>query len=187
MVSPQLAWMLKNTLIDPLTVARAFSVSESQCWKYLEDLDRALGQAEAGYRADFDQRRLDLQEFVDSLDSKEIRRKALIDKLYAAKRNPQAYSVQRLLQEFKALKSGDSEQVTQQHILTAKSRSIRDMLNVTRQGNVSCPFHKDKTPSFQIRKDNTFTCYSCGEHGDVIDLYRLMHSCDFKTAVKALC
>lgn len=32
-----------------------------------------------------------------------------------------------------------------------------------------CPFHKEKTPSFSIdRKNNIFTCFGCGETGDVI-------------------
>ena len=32
-----------------------------------------------------------------------------------------------------------------------------------------CPFHREKTPSFSIdRKNNIFTCFGCGETGDVI-------------------
>lgn len=32
-----------------------------------------------------------------------------------------------------------------------------------------CPFHREKTPSFSVdRKTNIFTCFGCGETGDVI-------------------
>jgi len=186
MVTEVAGWILTNTKIDPLKVANAFGCTEEECWEYITNFNRALNEAEEEYRLGSEQRRLDLQEFVDSLNGKEIRRQVVLDKLYAAKRNPKAYSVSRLLQEAKAV-SSPSDQLTQQDILRAKGKSIRELLNVTRLGNVSCPLHQDKTPSFQIKKNNTFTCYSCGEHGDVIDLYRLMHTCDFKTAVKALC
>jgi phage/plasmid primase-like uncharacterized protein len=38
-------------------------------------------------------------------------------------------------------------------------------------GNKSgvCPFHPDKSPSFVVYPDNTFHCFGCGAHGDVID------------------
>ena len=32
-----------------------------------------------------------------------------------------------------------------------------------------CPFHREKTASFSVdRKNNIFTCFGCGETGDVI-------------------
>ena len=78
------------------------------------------------------------------------------------------------------------DSITQIDIERAKEHPISQLLNVTRKGNISCPFHEDKTPSFQIRKNNRFTCYSCGEHGDVIDLYQKLHKTDFLTAIKNL-
>ena len=34
-----------------------------------------------------------------------------------------------------------------------------------------CPFHNEKTPSFTVYPDsNSFYCFGCGTHGDVIDL-----------------
>lgn len=32
-----------------------------------------------------------------------------------------------------------------------------------------CPFHPDKNPSFVLFKDQTYHCFGCGAHGDVID------------------
>lgn len=71
-------------------------------------------------------------------------------------------------------------------IVRAKEHPIADILNVNPRGNISCPFHQDKKPSFQIKKNNTYTCYSCGDFGDAIDLYRKLNNTDFISAVKAL-
>ncbi|MFS0736949.1 AAA family ATPase [Sphingomonas sp. 1P06PA] len=32
-----------------------------------------------------------------------------------------------------------------------------------------CPFHPDRSPSLVIYKDDTYHCFGCGAHGDVID------------------
>lgn len=32
-----------------------------------------------------------------------------------------------------------------------------------------CPFHPDKSPSFVVYKDDTYHCFGCKAHGDVID------------------
>lgn len=32
-----------------------------------------------------------------------------------------------------------------------------------------CPFHPDKSPSLVLYKDETYHCFGCGAHGDVID------------------
>lgn len=32
-----------------------------------------------------------------------------------------------------------------------------------------CPFHADKTPSLVLYKDQTYHCFGCGAHGDVLD------------------
>jgi len=37
-----------------------------------------------------------------------------------------------------------------------------------RRGKIRCPFHDEKTPSFQVYDDG-FKCFGCGEHGDSID------------------
>ena len=50
-----------------------------------------------------------------------------------------------------------------------------------------CPFHKEKTPSFSVdRKTNIFTCFGCGETGDVISFVCKMKNCEPMEAVKFL-
>ena len=42
-------------------------------------------------------------------------------------------------------------------------------LHLDRSGKALCPFHREKTPSFSIKKDeNIFKCFGCGESGDAI-------------------
>lgn len=50
-----------------------------------------------------------------------------------------------------------------------------------------CIWHNEKTPSMTYYpKTNSVYCFGCGKHGDVIDVYRELHGCDFKTAVSEL-
>tara|TARA_R110001632_G_scaffold216211_1_gene343651 strand:- start:6224 stop:7273 length:1050 start_codon:yes stop_codon:yes gene_type:complete len=54
---------------------------------------------------------------------------------------------------------------------------------------IPCPFHDEKTPSFQVSIDHGH-CYGCGWHGDIIDLEASISSrCrtrDFRAIVKDL-
>lgn len=50
-----------------------------------------------------------------------------------------------------------------------------------------CPFHKEKTPSFNINDDKGFYhCFGCGVHGDVISFIMAQEGLDFKNAVEKL-
>ena len=50
-----------------------------------------------------------------------------------------------------------------------------------------CPFHHEKTPSFSIdRKNNIFTCFGCGETGDVITFASKMKEVEPLEAAKLL-
>jgi DNA primase len=53
-----------------------------------------------------------------------------------------------------------------------------------KRGKSLCPFHAERTPSFIVnQKKQTFHCYGCGEHGDVIDFIRKLHGLSFKDAL----
>lgn len=50
-----------------------------------------------------------------------------------------------------------------------------------------CPFHNEKTESFIWYTDsNTYYCFGCNIHGDIIDFYMKMYKVDFKNAIKEL-
>ena len=50
-----------------------------------------------------------------------------------------------------------------------------------------CPLHNEKTPSFYLYTEtNTYHCFGCGAHGDVINLTQELYNTDFKGALEIL-
>ena len=49
-----------------------------------------------------------------------------------------------------------------------------------------CPFHGEKTPSFNIYTENTVYCFGCGAGGDVITFIMKIENLDYVEAVKFL-
>ena len=50
-----------------------------------------------------------------------------------------------------------------------------------------CPFHNEKTPSFVVSEQKQrFTCFGCGESGDVISFVERYYNLDFKGAAEML-
>lgn len=50
-----------------------------------------------------------------------------------------------------------------------------------------CPFHDEKTPSFNVRPDKGFYhCFGCGAHGDAISFVRELEGLGFTEAVEEL-
>ena len=50
-----------------------------------------------------------------------------------------------------------------------------------------CPFHDEKTPSFNVRPDKGFYhCFGCGAHGDAISFLREFDGLGFTEAVEEL-
>jgi len=53
-----------------------------------------------------------------------------------------------------------------------------------KRSKAPCPFHSERTPSFIVNADKqTFHCFGCGEHGDVIDFIMKLHKLSFKDAL----
>lgn len=50
----------------------------------------------------------------------------------------------------------------------------------------SCPLHQEKTPSFTVFNDERFTCFGCGEYGDVIQLYAKLENLSTGQAIRQL-
>lgn len=72
-----------------------------------------------------------------------------------------------------------------------KSRySMRDIVErygfrPNRAGFIVCPFHKEKTASMKIYKDNYY-CFGCGEHGDIFSFIQSMDNLTFREAFLSL-
>ena len=81
---------------------------------------------------------------------------------------------------------------TEKKSLITKSLSIVDVLNKyaprkIKQGDMcECPLHKDANPSCKINKNNTFYCFSCGAHGDMIMLTQKIFNLSFVDAMNKL-
>ncbi len=59
--------------------------------------------------------------------------------------------------------------------------------NIGNRFSAKCPFHEDKTPSFYIYPEtNTYHCFGCQAHGDVINLTMHLYGLSFKEAVQML-
>ena len=89
---------------------------------------------------------------------------------------------------------GDRRQETgikPEDIADAKAVTIESLIQVKRSNQIRvyahCPFHDDKTPSFVIYKEeNTFHCFGCGAHGDVMDFVMRRDGLSFRKAIRML-
>lgn len=78
--------------------------------------------------------------------------------------------------------------------LLARTRTIDIVQVVTDLGyvlhqfrKIHCPFHDDKTPSLVLYpKTNTYHCFGCGKHGDLIDFYASMSHQEYAAAMHEL-
>ena len=69
---------------------------------------------------------------------------------------------------------------------TVDMRSVAEHLGLTvRNSMCSYPLHTDKTPSMKLY-NNHFHCFSCGEHGDVINLAQIIYGTSAYEAAKIL-
>ena len=62
---------------------------------------------------------------------------------------------------------------------------MRYGLKTNRNGFMCCPFHNEKTGSFQV-KQKTFKCHGCNEHGGIFDFVMKMENISFKDAFLSL-
>ncbi len=80
--------------------------------------------------------------------------------------------------------------ISENDIEKALQTPIENLINqpLKKCGNklkVSCPFHRDKTPSFYIYlESNSFFCYSCQRGGNTINLVRSLYGYSFIESVK---
>lgn len=67
---------------------------------------------------------------------------------------------------------------------------IGSYIQVKRAGHVAkalCPFHKEKTPSFNVNPARqAFHCFGCGAGGDVFKFVMMYENVDFPTALRML-
>jgi len=68
------------------------------------------------------------------------------------------------------------------------SEVVSDVVALRRRGRNAiglCPFHAEKTPSFNVSEERGFFhCFGCGEHGDVFAFVMKTESLAFPDAVR---
>lgn len=73
----------------------------------------------------------------------------------------------------------------------ARETSLAFLLNIpNNKTQIHCPLltHEDKTPSAKIYNDTHLHCFSCGFHGDQIDVIRKIHpEFSFNEALEFIC
>ncbi|MBQ6454441.1 MAG: DNA primase, partial [Coriobacteriales bacterium] len=85
------------------------------------------------------------------------------------------------------ISSDDIERVRDASDLLAIASQSLVLKPSGRKLNASCPFHNEKTPSFQIDPQlGLWHCFGCGEGGDVFDFVCRMENVDFPDAVRLL-
>lgn len=69
-------------------------------------------------------------------------------------------------------------------------RIVSDYVSLKKQGashKACCPFHHEKTPSFNVNQARQiFKCFGCGKGGDIYDFVMEIEGCSFPEAVKTI-
>lgn len=67
-----------------------------------------------------------------------------------------------------------------------REKMIEYGVELDRHGFARCPFHSEKTASMRVYADDSFYCFGCGAHGDVITFVMKMDNISFPEACKKL-
>jgi hypothetical protein len=102
----------------------------------------------------------------------------------------QMKGILREIRRVKRLRPPTKGDITHAMKLKAREYPIENVLAeygivIGRHNKCLCPFHDDTRPSMSIY-NNRFNCFSCGQKGDVIALYRRLSGASFPAAVRRL-
>jgi len=134
---------------------------------------------------------MNLKEF-DEWIAEEAIKIFLVPKLLECEKH--IFRLKRLFDTANPSKKKSSRQDFQEKIEAARNYPIAELaqnyLELKRSGGRYiglCPFHNEKTPSFFLYPEtNTFHCFGCQEHGDIIKLTMALCGLEFKEAVLTL-
>ena len=172
---------------DPYWIARILEISDKEVETAITDYDLGLRDEEENYKKNHLPKvqqavREMIAEVPESLRY-EMRRRYFLSELEEAKKDPNSPKTEKLKLQIKIF-TGKLQGITPDQIIQARQFPITSLIK-SRNGMALCPFHEEKNPSMDIRK-NFYHCYGCGENGDVIDLVTKLESLSFKQAVQRL-
>lgn len=167
--------------------AKLAGVPENDLARALEDEAIVLRKIEDEYNEHEKPKvQANVQAFLDEFPAEEKRRirvSLLLERMKKAKEEREISYLRSLVREYQIL-MGLMQDITPEDVLRAREYPITEFIK-SRKGMASCPFHTDKTPSMDVRK-NFFHCYSCGESGDAITLAMRLEGLTFAQAIKRL-
>ncbi|NLS25722.1 DNA primase [Sphingomonas sp. S2M10] len=81
----------------------------------------------------------------------------------------------------------DLEAIRRRHSLSGLIGKRVKLQKTARGFKGLCPFHQEKTPSFEVRDgQGTYHCYGCGAHGDLFRWVMETENVDFREAIARL-
>lgn len=80
----------------------------------------------------------------------------------------------------------DFDAIRRDHPLDGVVGQTRKLIKSGRNKLAVCPFHPDRSPSLVLYPDQTFHCYGCSKHGDVIDYVAGVEHLNIGEAVRFL-
>jgi hypothetical protein len=113
----------------------------------------------------------------------EIKRVNLLAELKELKKTPNHPGLPALVKKIK-IHTGRLQGISPEKIARACEYPLTDLIK-SRGGVALCPFHDDKTPSMDVRK-NFFYCYGCGANGNAINFVMRTENLTFPQAVEKL-
>lgn len=163
-------------------IAKVLSAKHKRLGKTLKALDALLTE-----------RSEQIQRAYTAAPSTELYKKskeriALIEELIAERKKVLKKEIA-IVQSHHDQVSGNEPKVgrVDDHLIgRAREYPIISLIKVGRDHKALCPFHSDTKPSLHVYPDGHAYCFVCGKRASTIDIYMAIHSCDFKTAVKAL-
>lgn len=125
----------------------------------------------------------DLKNDIPEAERHEMRRRYLLDQLQELRKDPSNPKLKKVMLDIKIF-TGKLQGISPDMIVRAREYPITELVKSNR-GTALCPFHSDKHPSMDVRK-NFYHCYSCGASGDIIDFVMKRDGLSFKAAVHRL-
>lgn len=120
--------------------------------------------------------------FID----REVKKEKAIKILRSKKKTQE--EKQKAIREMQKYRQEAKSRIDAKKIANAKDVPIKNFIKIRGDGNAECLFHSER-PGHRFKMHiygNKFKCFSCGEHGTVIDIVMRLYNLSFVEAVKKL-
>lgn len=80
-----------------------------------------------------------------------------------------------------------SGRITQEMVDSSKDFPVEQLLDFDNRNTTKCIWAEHSTARLSKPRDRNFVkCFACDRSADSIEIYKVLHNCDFKTAVRSL-